>query len=92
MAIIGFMRGLANDVAKDGITCNAVLPGITDTPATAPMPDEARRATWQAQAIQRFARPEDIVGPVLFLIASLHRCRRAKFSEQAPPLIRTPVG
>jgi len=67
MAIIGFMRGLANDVAKDGITCNAVLPGITDTPATAPMPDEVRRATWQAQAIQRFAKPEDIVGPVLFL-------------------------
>ena len=67
MGIIGFMRGLANDVAKDGITCNAVLPGITNTPATAPMPDEVRSATWHAQAIQRFAKPEDIVGPVLFL-------------------------
>jgi NAD(P)-dependent dehydrogenase (short-subunit alcohol dehydrogenase family) len=27
MGIIGFMRGLANDVANDGITANAVLPG-----------------------------------------------------------------
>ena len=35
MAIIGFMRGLANDVADDGITANAVLPGLTNTPATA---------------------------------------------------------
>ena len=31
MGIIGFMRGLANDVADDGITANAVLPGLTNT-------------------------------------------------------------
>jgi NAD(P)-dependent dehydrogenase (short-subunit alcohol dehydrogenase family) len=31
MGIIGFMRGLANDVANDGITANAVLPGLTIT-------------------------------------------------------------
>lgn len=67
MGIIGFMRGLANDVAGDGITCNAVLPGLTRTPATDPMPDEQRRATWQGQAIQRFAEPADVVGPVIFL-------------------------
>jgi 3-oxoacyl-[acyl-carrier protein] reductase len=67
MGIIGFMRGLANDVANDGITCNAVLPGLTHTPATDAQGEEQRRATWQTQAIQRFAEPEDIVGPVLFL-------------------------
>ena len=67
MAIIGFMRGLANDVANDGITCNAVLPGLTNTPATQAQTEEQRRATWQGQAIQRFAEPDDIVGPVLFL-------------------------
>jgi len=26
IGIIGFMKGLANDVANDGITANAVLP------------------------------------------------------------------
>ena len=67
MGIIGFMRGLANDVAQDGITCNAVLPGLTHTVATEAQGEEQRRATWQAQAIQRFAEPADIVGPVLFL-------------------------
>lgn len=67
MGIIGFMRGLANDVAKDGITCNAILPGLTHTVATEAQGEEARRAVWQAQAIQRFAEPDEIVGPVLFL-------------------------
>jgi NAD(P)-dependent dehydrogenase (short-subunit alcohol dehydrogenase family) len=42
MGIIGFMRGLANDVASDGITANAVLPGLTNTLATAPQSDEQK--------------------------------------------------
>ena len=67
MGIIGFMRGLANDVANDGITANAVLPGLTNTLATAPQPDEMKRATWEQQAIKRLGEPEDITGAVLFL-------------------------
>jgi 3-oxoacyl-[acyl-carrier protein] reductase len=53
MRIIGFMRGLANDVANDGITANAVLPGQTNTLATAPQSEEQKRATWEQQAIKR---------------------------------------
>jgi NAD(P)-dependent dehydrogenase (short-subunit alcohol dehydrogenase family) len=67
MGIIGFMRGLANDVAKDGITANAVLPGLTNTLAIAPQSDEQKRATWEQQAIKRLGEPEDITGAVLFL-------------------------
>jgi NAD(P)-dependent dehydrogenase (short-subunit alcohol dehydrogenase family) len=67
MGIIGFMRGLANDVANHGITANTVLPGLTNTLATAPQPDEMKRATWEQQAIKRIAEPEDITGAVLFL-------------------------
>ena len=67
MGIIGFMRGLANDVAQDGITANAVLPGLTNTQATAGQPDEMKRATWEQQAIKRLGEPEDITGAVLFL-------------------------
>ena len=36
MGIIDFMRGLANDVASDGITANAVLPGLTNTQGNRP--------------------------------------------------------
>jgi NAD(P)-dependent dehydrogenase (short-subunit alcohol dehydrogenase family) len=67
MGAIGFMRGLANDVAAYGITCNAILPSLTNTPATAGVPDDVKRLVWQQQAIKRLAEPEDIVGPVAFL-------------------------
>jgi NAD(P)-dependent dehydrogenase (short-subunit alcohol dehydrogenase family) len=67
MGIIGFMRGLANDVADDGITANAVLPGLTNTLATVSQSEEQRRATWEQQAIKRLGEPEDITGAILFL-------------------------
>ena len=67
MGIIGFMRGLANDVANDGITANAVLPGLTNTLATAPQSEEQKRGTWEQQAIKRMGEPEDVTGAVLFL-------------------------
>ena len=67
MAIIGFMRGLANDVAGDGITANAVLPGLTNTPATAGFTEEQKRSTWEGQAIKRLGETRDITGAVAFL-------------------------
>lgn len=67
MAIIGFMRGLANDVAGDGITANALLPGLINTQATSAQSDEQKRSTWEQQAIKRLGEPEDITGAVLFL-------------------------
>jgi NAD(P)-dependent dehydrogenase (short-subunit alcohol dehydrogenase family) len=70
MGIIGFMRGLANDVANDGITANAVLPGLTNTLATTGQSDEMKRATWEGQAIKRLGEPGDITGAVLFLTSN----------------------
>ncbi|MDH6266013.1 NAD(P)-dependent dehydrogenase (short-subunit alcohol dehydrogenase family) [Rhizobium sp. SG_E_25_P2] len=67
MGVIGFVRGLANDVADSGITVNAVLPAITNTRLTQDMPEEIKRQTWQSQAIKRFAQPSDIAGAVAFL-------------------------
>src|ERR1700740_787809 len=67
MGIIGFMRGLANDVANDGIAANAVLPGLTNTLAIAPQSEEQKRATWDQQAIKRLGEPEDMTGAILFL-------------------------
>jgi NAD(P)-dependent dehydrogenase (short-subunit alcohol dehydrogenase family) len=67
MGAIGFMRGLANDLGGDGITCNAILPSLTETPQTASLPEEARRAVWSLQAIKRMAQPQDVTGAVAFL-------------------------
>jgi 3-oxoacyl-[acyl-carrier protein] reductase len=62
MGIIGF-----NDIAADGITANAVLPGLTNTLATAPQSEQQKRGTWEQQAIKRMGEPEDVTGAVLFL-------------------------
>lgn len=67
MGAIGFMRGLANDLGGDGITCNAILPSLTETPQTVALPEEARRAVWSLQAIKRMAQPQDVTGAVAFL-------------------------
>jgi 3-oxoacyl-[acyl-carrier protein] reductase len=67
MGIIGFMRGLANDVAGDGITANSVLPGLTNTLAIAAQSEEQKRGTWEQQAIKRLGEPGDVTGAVLFL-------------------------
>ena len=61
------MRGLANDVANDGITANAVLPGLTNTAAIGPQSEQQTCSTWEQQAIKRLGEPEDITGAVLFL-------------------------
>ena len=67
MGAIGFMRGLANDLGGDGITCNAILPSLTETAQTAALPEEARRAVYSLQAIKRMGQPRDITGAVAFL-------------------------
>ena len=67
MGIIGFMRGLASDVANDGITANSVLPGLTNTLAIGSQSEEQKRQTWEQQAIKRLGEPEDVTGAVLFL-------------------------
>ena len=73
--IVGFTRALATDLAPDGITVNAIAPGLTRSPGTvvrAPRPgfktmDEEFTAVAQMQAIKRVEVPEDLVGAVSFL-------------------------
>lgn len=73
--IVGFTRALASDVAGDGITVNAIAPGLTRSPGTlarAPRAglasmDEEFAAVAQVQAIKRPEVPDDLVGAVSFL-------------------------
>jgi 3-oxoacyl-[acyl-carrier protein] reductase len=67
MGIIGFMRGLANDVANGGITANTALPGLTNAQAVSPQSEEQKRSTWEQQAIKRLGEPDGITGAILFL-------------------------
>jgi 3-oxoacyl-[acyl-carrier protein] reductase len=68
MGVIGFTRGLANDVADHGITVNAVGPTASLTPGgQAHIDPEVIASLSATQAIKRPGGPEDIVGTVLFL-------------------------
>ena len=73
--IIGFTRALASDLANDGITVNAIAPGLTRSPGTLARTPRAGFATMedeflsvaQMQAIKRVETPEDLAGTVSFL-------------------------
>ncbi|MGP3534176.1 SDR family NAD(P)-dependent oxidoreductase [Microbacterium sp. RD1] len=66
MAVIGFTRASATELAEFGITVNAVGPSLTRTPV-ATSPDELFEIVPQMQAIKRPGLPADLVGAVSFL-------------------------
>ena len=62
-------RSLAVDYASDNIRCNAVNPGLVDTPMAAPlMADPASLEPIMAHyAIRRPGKPEEVAKMVLYL-------------------------
>lgn len=67
-AVIGFTRALASEFAEDGITVNAVAPGLVRTGNMVASRDEALFSiVVSTQAIKRSQEADDIVGAVSFL-------------------------
>jgi acetoacetyl-CoA reductase len=65
--ILGFTKSLALEVAKKGVTVNAISPGFIDTPMTQAMPDAARAAVVAAIPTERMGVPDDIANAVAYL-------------------------
>jgi NAD(P)-dependent dehydrogenase (short-subunit alcohol dehydrogenase family) len=73
--VVGFTRALATELGDDGITVNAISPGLTRSPGTLARPPRAGLASMEdefaiaakAQAIKRTEVPGDLVGAVSFL-------------------------
>ena len=68
MGLIGFTRALAAEVGAQGITVNAVTPGLVETETTLASPI-AGRYDWvvENQIVQRRQQPEDLVSTLLYL-------------------------
>ncbi len=76
--ILGLVRATAHEVAKKGITCNAIVPGWVDTKmsdigleeiasATGRSRGEVKKDAVAAFPLGRFLEPEEIAEVVLFL-------------------------
>ena len=66
--VLGFTRHLAKEVAAEGITVNAVCPGLIDTEMVRATIDDARTKAYAASfPIPRLGRPEEVADLVAFL-------------------------
>ena len=66
-AMVGFTRALAREVGPDGITVNAIQPGLTETEIDrGPDRAEFAKTIIANQSIPRQEVPDDLVGAVLF--------------------------
>ena len=67
--VIALTQSLAKEVARIGITVNAVCPGFVETEALAHLVGEERKAAQMRIPMRRFGRPEEVAAAVLFLAA-----------------------
>ncbi len=70
--LVGLTKCLANELAACRVNVNAVAPGIVETEMAASSiknPEKYRELSGRIPA-RRFARPDDIVSPVMFLASS----------------------
>ena len=72
-ALNGFVKAMAVDYVKEGIRCNAILPGTVETPSweervnMADDPKQARIDFINRQAMGRLAQPEEIASLGVYL-------------------------
>ena len=66
--IEGFTRCMASELAKRGVTVNAVAPGFIETDMTQAVRNAAGDKIKQMIPVKRFGSPDDIAHAVLFLV------------------------
>jgi 3-oxoacyl-[acyl-carrier protein] reductase len=65
--IISFTKSLSKEVARLGITVNAVCPGVIITPMTEALEEKSKERFLSMIPSRRFGRPEEVAEAILFL-------------------------
>lgn len=65
--LFGLVRALAKEVARDGITVNAIAPGFVETDMTAAVSEKGRQLMIDGTLLGRAGRPADVASAVRFL-------------------------
>ena len=65
--VIGLTKSVARELARRGITCNAVAPGYVATDMTGVLTDDQKAAISETIPLKEMGKTEDIANAVLFL-------------------------
>ncbi|MDR2030321.1 MAG: 3-oxoacyl-[acyl-carrier-protein] reductase [Puniceicoccales bacterium] len=68
--MVGFIKSMARELARRGITANAIAPGFIETDMTAALAESVREAALDAIPQKVFGSPEDVAAAVSFLVSS----------------------
>jgi 3-oxoacyl-[acyl-carrier protein] reductase len=65
--VIGLTKSVAKELARRGVTCNAVAPGFIKTDMTNVLSEKVKEGVRPLIPLQRFGEPEEVAAAVAFL-------------------------
>jgi NAD(P)-dependent dehydrogenase (short-subunit alcohol dehydrogenase family) len=66
--LLGFTKTAAQELARFGITVNAICPGFIETDMVANIPEEAQQKLRKQVPLGRFGKPDEVARAVRYLI------------------------